>query len=128
MPPADNINKDFLRDVFKREKKLLKKDKIKMIDVPHYEELNVRDVLKRFKDEEKLLAHIPTNLRKGKPIARPFFFNVLNTLYPGVVPAMINNARAIRNEELTKSEKKETIDIVPEWVEELKSVPFTSSK
>ena len=99
-----------------------------MINVPHFEELNVRDVFKLFKDEEKLLAHLPTSLRKGKPISRPFFFNVVNTLYPGVIKGMIDEARKIRHEELTKSEKKETIDIAPEWVTQLNEIPFVSSK
>lgn len=66
LPPSDNITKDFLRSIFKREKKLLKNEDVKFINVPHFEELNVRDVLKRFKDEDKLLAYLPDIQAKGK--------------------------------------------------------------
>ena len=36
------INKDFLKQVFSEEKKLLEISKVKFINVPHYDELSVK--------------------------------------------------------------------------------------
>ena len=42
LPPASQVNKDFLKQVFAGEKMLLKKKAVTTIEVPHYDELSVR--------------------------------------------------------------------------------------
>ena len=37
MPPANHVNKDFLKQVFAEEKKLIKKIKVNHVEVPYYE-------------------------------------------------------------------------------------------
>ena len=42
VPPEKMINKDFLKQVFSEEKKLLEISNVKFINVPHYDELSVK--------------------------------------------------------------------------------------
>ena len=42
VPPEKMINKDFLKQVFSEEKKLLEISKVKFINVPHYDELSIK--------------------------------------------------------------------------------------
>ena len=44
-PPAETINKDFLKAVMGGEKDILPMDVVKMADVPRYEELSVKAIL-----------------------------------------------------------------------------------
>ena len=44
LPPIGNVTKDFLRDVFRDEKKLMKMADVKTVNVPLYQEINVQDV------------------------------------------------------------------------------------
>ena len=45
LPPAETINKDFLKAVMGGEKDILPMDVVKMADVPRYEELSVKAIL-----------------------------------------------------------------------------------
>ena len=42
MPPEKMVNKDFLKQVLREDKKLLQLNKVKYVNVPHYEELSVK--------------------------------------------------------------------------------------
>jgi len=44
LPPIGNVTKDFLRDVFRDEKKLMKMADVISVNVPLYQEINVQDV------------------------------------------------------------------------------------
>ena len=44
LPPIGNVTKDFLRDVFRDEKKLMKMADVITVNVPLYQEINVQDV------------------------------------------------------------------------------------
>ena len=88
MPPIDNITKDFLRDVFRELKALFKVTEIKHIVVPHYEEISVKAVFETYKNDEALMKYLPEIRAKGKQLDRTFFFNILNTVYPEVLPAI----------------------------------------
>ena len=128
MPPIDNITKDFLRDVFRELKALFKVTEIKHIVVPHYEEISVTAVFETYKNDEALMKYLPEIRAKGKQLDRTFFFNILNTVYPEVLPAIIASSREQRESRLSQGENRESIDIAANWAEELRSVPFHSSK
>ena len=42
LPPKNQVNKDFLKQIFTEEKKLLQKRAVTTIEVPRYDELSVR--------------------------------------------------------------------------------------
>ena len=43
-----------------------------------------------------LNAYLPEIKAKGKQLDRTFFFNVINTLYPHIMPKILSEARALR--------------------------------
>ena len=59
MPPENQVNKDFLRDVFADRKSLFLKSEIKFIDVPQYDELSVKNLWAEFKVDKALMQYFP---------------------------------------------------------------------
>ena len=51
MPPETQVNKDFLKSVFKDIKKLKKKKEVDYVSVPHWEELSVKKLWPDLKDD-----------------------------------------------------------------------------
>ena len=51
LPPPNQVNKDFLRQVFADEKKLFKKKNVDFIHVPQWDELSVKNLWKDLKDD-----------------------------------------------------------------------------
>jgi hypothetical protein len=66
VPPIDNIHKDFLRQVFRDEKKLFEENEVKRINVPHFEEISVGSLIDMYKDDERVQRHLPEIKAKGK--------------------------------------------------------------
>ena len=100
-----NINKDFLRAVFKEEKGMFKNNDVCKIMVPQYEELSVSALMDVMSNDEVFLFYFPDKMAKGRQIDRAFFFNVFKTLYsenwlatssmqgPNVIPLLARNKR-----------------------------------
>ena len=59
MSPENQVNKDFLRDVFADRKSLFLKSEIKYIDVPLYEELSVKNLWAEFKEDKAFMQYFP---------------------------------------------------------------------
>ena len=74
------INKDFLKEVFLNQKKLLKLSDVKFVQVPLYDELSVVKLYPLMQQDVEFMKHFPDKMPKGKMPDRDFFFNVLNTL------------------------------------------------
>jgi len=55
LPEPQAINKDFIRDVLSGNKQLLKKDMVKPIHVPHYDELSVKNLYPQFKGDKDMM-------------------------------------------------------------------------
>ena len=81
VPPFKQVNKDFLKSVFAEEKRLLKKQAVKYIQVPKYDELSVKQLWSSFKDDEEFISYFPDKFAEDKFPSREFFFNVLNTCH-----------------------------------------------
>ena len=59
MSPENQVNKDFLRDVFADRKSLFLKSEIKYIDVPQYDELSVKNQWAEFKEDKAFMQYFP---------------------------------------------------------------------
>ena len=127
LPPMSHINKDFLRQVFKNEKKLLKKSEIRTVKVPQYDELSVKNLWKDLSKEEQFKIYFPDFKEGDKLPERQFFFDVLNTIFPDYLASIMQHASKQRMAADGEELKKETIELTPEWQEALSSLPFTSS-
>ena len=47
-------NKDFLRQVLAGNKKLLKLSEVKYVNIPRFDELSVKNIYPRYKDDDKV--------------------------------------------------------------------------
>ena len=62
------------------EKFLLKKEAVKYIAVPAYEELSVKAIWPLMAKDPEFTGYFPDKFPAGKGPPRAYFFNVLNTL------------------------------------------------
>ena len=76
-------------------KRLLKFQELKPIYyVPKYQELNVKTLWNQVRKLPAVRRYFPEFTEKGFP-SRKYFFNVLNTVYPGSVERMVKDVEAI---------------------------------
>ena len=128
LPPEYMLNKDFLKEIFTEEKKLLRLDEVKRICVPLYDELAVIKLWPMMKSDQELMKFFPTKIAKGRVPDREYFFNVLNTFQGEYLQRLIRHASDQRNESQSMAKAKETIEITDDWWNILNSVPFVSCK
>ena len=76
------INHDFMRDVLAERKFLIKLADVRYVNVPHFDELSVKNIFPIFKDDVQVMKYFPSSLPTGKLPDRTFFFNILNTVHP----------------------------------------------
>ena len=86
------MNKDFLKEVFTEEKKLLPLNAVKRVNVPHYDELSVIHFWPAMKEDEEFKKYFPSKLPKGRAPDREYFWNVMMTLMPEYTQALITHA------------------------------------
>ena len=101
VPPDLMINKDFLRKILTEEKKLLTLNEKKEVNVARFDELSVKQLYPKFKNDASFMAYFPDSLPKGRLPDRTYFFNVMNTLYPEYTQSLIqtaNNNRCVADE------------------------------
>ena len=78
------INKDYLKLIFQDKKKLLKLANLRVVKVPKYDELSVKQVWPKMQAQEDLMLYFPDPLpdEKEREPDRTYMFNILNTLRP----------------------------------------------
>ena len=96
--------------------------------MPKYDELSISKIMEFFKDDPRVLVYFPDNLPKGRLPDRQYFFNIVNTVYPGYVGQLINQAHANRFKPVSDQEEQDMLKISEEWAEKLLSQPFISCK
>ena len=60
MPPANQVNKDFLRQVLKGEKMLLKNCEITFIDVKRFDKLSVKNLWGELSKDKAFNIYFPS--------------------------------------------------------------------
>ena len=96
MPPIKQVNKDFLRQVFTDEKKLMKKNAVNYIHVPAYDELSVKRLWDDLKNDKQFNIYFQDEYPNGRYPAREYFFNILNTVYPDYMKQIMDHANKER--------------------------------
>ena len=122
------LNKDFLRQVFRDEKKLLGLADVKWIAVPKLAELSVVNLFPIFKDDEKMMRYLPDKLPKGRLPDRTYFFNVMNTIYGDYTKALVRKASDHRHVADKAQLDAGIINVTDEWWRKLNELPFTKCK
>ena len=124
--PYDQINKDFLREVLKGKKKLLKMKEVNFCNVPSYDEIGVKALYEKVVKLPGMPHYFPDKMPVGKQCCKSYFYNIWNTIYPDDVQAVINHANANRHAISSQRVKDETIVLTEQWQDELNSLPFVS--
>ena len=98
------------------------------MEVPHYDELSVKNLYPQFKKDPVFMSYFPSTYPVGKGPPREYFFNVLNTLQPEYLSELLTYANKQRMTGEGEARKNETIKISEFWAEELKAMPYLSRK
>ena len=122
------LNKDFLKEIFINEKKLLRLNEVKRICVPLYDELSVIKLWPMLQRDIEFMKFFPEKMAKGRVPDREYFFNILNTLHSDYVSQLVKHAQQQRNSGAIEVKAKETIEISDDWWNILNSIPFVSCK
>ena len=122
------LNKDFLRMVFREEKKLLGLADVKWIEVPKLAELSVVNLYPVFKDDKTMMAFFPDKLPKGRLPDRTYFFNVMNTMYGDYTKELVRSAQNNRHKVDEGEEQVKGICVTDEWWRKLNEAPFSKCK
>lgn len=121
------INKDYLKLIFADDKKLLTLEQLRTVAVPKYDELSVRNVYPKIRNDPQVMQYFPNAYPKGREPDRAYVFNVLNTLRPDYVQAMIRHAHTVR-QAVTGEAHHQEILVSESWQHQLQKIPFLSSR
>ena len=76
------FTKDFAKEVFSGQKRLLKMREVKFVNVTKYDELSVKNLYDKFLSLEGMKFYFPDKYPKGSQCDKAYFYNVWNTKYP----------------------------------------------
>ncbi len=96
MPPENQVNKEFFKQLFMNQKKVFKISEIKHILVPKLDEMGVKQMLPIVAEDEAIKAYFPDEFFGNTLPNRQFFFNIINTMYPGYLDQLLQNANKQR--------------------------------
>ena len=100
----------------------------KMVNVPCYDELAVKNIWPSCQKMPDIMKFFPDSLPKGRLPDRQFFWTVLNTLNTEYVTQCIEHATKARNAAGLNSTEEETIVVTSQMHEVLKDAPMISRK
>lgn len=86
------VTKDYIRKVLSGEKKMLKRQEVKFIVVPSYDELSVKNLFPKFRTNPAIMLYLPDEYPESRGPDRTFFFNIMNTLDTQYTGQMIAHA------------------------------------
>ena len=128
MLPYHQVTKDFLKDVLQNNKRLLRMDQVKFINVPAFDEIGVKYLYDDVVKMPKMTPYFPAKFPKNTQCDKSYFYNVWNTLYPEQVRSVINYANSQRYTVNNEESVQNSITISDDWQRQLNSMPFTSKE
>ena len=79
------MNRDFLKQVLAGQKKLLKVNEARYINMPKYDELSVKNIFPRFRNDPQVMLYLQDEYPKDRYPDRQYFFTILNTVHADYV-------------------------------------------
>ena len=74
------------------------------------------------------MLYFPTKMAKNRMPDREYMFNILNTIQPAYLQALINHANEQRNSVSNEAIPNDAFVVSDDWWNALNSVPFISRK
>ena len=103
-------------------KTLIKKTDVSYIQVPHYDELSVKNIYPQFKKDPIVMSYFPDHYPANKGPPRDYFFNILNTLHPEYLQQVMAHANKQRMTSAGDDQRSQSIQISDYWEEQLKEM------
>lgn len=102
---------------------------MKHIEVPHYEELSVKNLYADTIKDNTVRSYLP-ELEEGptRYPERDFFFGILGTVKPDYLNKIIRDSNNERFGKEGAKNEKSLIAVGDQWLEELTKYPYFSSK
>ena len=122
------VNKDFLKQVFRDEKKLLPLADVKYVNMPHYDELSVKKYWPILREDETFMKYMPDLRLENRLPESKYFWNVANTVQSAYVCGLLKHSNDQRMNAQSETDRAGTIEISEQWWDKLNSVPFVSCK
>ena len=126
LPPAKDWTQKFMRELMHSEKRHIKLNKVRVIQVPQYEGLYVKDIIKFAKTKIRIKEYLP-EFEYHKDPNRQWLCNLINFLIPEDFQDFIDNKVKLRRQSIIKQQNlKMTIN--PDFVNIFKSSNAISSE
>jgi hypothetical protein len=77
------VDSEFISQLLRGDKLCFKNGEIKRVQLPHYEELKMDNLIDQVKDDEQVLKYMNDKFASKKKPSRQFFIDVVGTIYPG---------------------------------------------
>jgi len=110
------VNRDFLKQVLSGQKRLMPLKDVRQIYVPKFEELAVEKMMPLMKEDAEFMSYFPDKMPKGRPFARDYFWNVLNTHNEPYVSHLVQHANSERYSAVSKDTQSAAIEVTDEWI------------
>ena len=104
------------------------KQEVSYIHVPQYDELSVKALWPEVKKDPVFMSYFPSVYPKNRGPPRDYFFNILNTKMPDYLAQILEHANKQRMSAEGKDKETQAIHISQYWEEQLKAMPYLSSK
>jgi hypothetical protein len=118
--------KDFIKDIFAGKKSLMKLSAVKMVSVKKYDEISVKALYSKLVGLPNMAKYFPDKYCKGRQCDRDYLFNIAQSIHPDVMKELIDYAHKHRHDISGEKQAQEAVLATPEWLQELKSMPYFS--
>jgi hypothetical protein len=96
MPSYNMMTTEYLKQILKGDKKLLKMSEVHQCNPPHYDEISVASLYEPCLKMARMSDYFPDKYPKGRTCSRVYFFSVLATLHPEYTDKLLKRSKEIR--------------------------------
>jgi hypothetical protein len=129
LPSMHGTKVGFMRDILSETKSHLRQNEVNHMEVPHYQEISVKNLYEDAMKDEVLAKYLPTKQQlSGRLPERGFFFGLLCTLRNQYMKDIIAEAQKARYTVAEDASGEKGISISEAWMAELQKHPYHSSK
>ena len=112
--------------MLKGEKRFLPQSEVKPCDVGHYPEVSVKALYEEFAKRKEVEPYMPPKIHKGRTLSKKYFWDVVGSIYPDEIGAIILHANEQRNSVQSALNKESPIIVSSEMEQLLFKYPWVS--
>ena len=90
------ITTDFLKQILRGDKQLLKMSEVRYCNPPRYDEISVSQLYDPCLKMPGMADYFPDTYPKGRSCSREYFFAILATLHPDYTDKLIKQSKEMR--------------------------------